>query len=73
MPPAFDLFPLRTVQTSLPPSDGLCSFVQLIIVSLNQVRLPATAGFMAQLYIWQYGLSMFTITFWTALAVRMVY
>ncbi|CAN0090990.1 unnamed protein product [Scytosiphon promiscuus] len=44
-----------------------------IIVSLNQLRLPATAGFMARLYLWQYGASMFTITAWTALAVHLVY
>eukprot|EP00903_Cladosiphon_okamuranus_P007861 g7601.t1 len=44
-----------------------------VIVSLNQMRLPATAGFTAQLYLWHYGASMFTITAWTALAVHMVY
>ena len=44
-----------------------------VIVSLNQLRLPATAGFMARLYLWQYGASMFTITAWTALAVHLVY
>lgn len=44
-----------------------------VIVSLNQLRLPATAGFMARLYLWQYGASMFTITAWTALAVHLIY
>ncbi|CAM9862901.1 unnamed protein product, partial [Hapterophycus canaliculatus] len=44
-----------------------------IIVSLNQLRMPATAGFMARLYLWQYGTSMLTITAWTALAVHLVY
>ncbi|CAM9547180.1 unnamed protein product [Ectocarpus fasciculatus] len=44
-----------------------------VIVSLNQLRMPATAGFMARLYLWQYGASMLTITAWTALAVHLVY
>ena len=46
---------------------------QLMIVSLNQLKMPATAGFMARLYIVQYGLSMFTISAWTTVALRMVY
>ncbi|CAM9295689.1 unnamed protein product [Pylaiella littoralis] len=45
----------------------------LVIVSLNQVRMPAAAGFIARLYVWQYGASMLTITAWTALAVHLVY
>eukprot|EP00752_Nemacystus_decipiens_P016492 g14743.t1 len=45
----------------------------MVVVSLNQMRLPATAGFTAQLYLWHYGASMFTITAWTALAVHLVY
>ncbi|CAN0061980.1 unnamed protein product, partial [Hapterophycus canaliculatus] len=44
-----------------------------VIVSLNQLRLPATAGFVARLYLWHYGASMLTITAWTALAVHLVY
>eukprot|EP00752_Nemacystus_decipiens_P016491 g14742.t1 len=44
-----------------------------VIVSLNQMRFPATAGFIARLYLWQYGASMFTITAWIALAVHLVY
>ncbi|CAN0090922.1 unnamed protein product [Scytosiphon promiscuus] len=44
-----------------------------VIVSLNQLRMPATAGFVARLYLWHYGASMLTITVWTALAVHLVY
>ena len=46
---------------------------QLMVVSLNQLNRPATAGFMARLYIVQYGLSMFTISAWTTVALRLVY
>ena len=46
---------------------------QLMVVSLNQLNRHATAGFMARLYIVQYGLSMFTISAWTTVALRMVY
>eukprot|EP00904_Undaria_pinnatifida_P003258 jgi/Undpi1/12933/HiC_scaffold_7.g02599.m1 len=44
-----------------------------IIVSLNQLKMPAAAGFMARLYLWQHGASIITMTFWTALAVHMGY
>lgn len=47
--------------------------MQLVIVSLNQLVMPATAGFMARLYLLQHGASMFTITLWIAFAVHMVY
>ena len=47
--------------------------MQFIIVSLNQLKMPAAAGFMARLYLWQHGASIVTMTFWTALAVHMVY
>ncbi|CAM9653554.1 unnamed protein product [Ascophyllum nodosum] len=45
----------------------------MVIVSLNQLRMPATAGFMARLYIVQYFVSMFTMSAWTTVALEMVY
>lgn len=51
----------------------ILSLSQFVIVSLNQLGMPATAGFMARLYLWQYGASMITITAWVALAMLLVY
>ena len=45
----------------------------MIIVSLNQLRMPATAVFLARLYIVQYSVSIFTTSAWMAVALRMVY
>ncbi|CAN0359862.1 unnamed protein product [Ectocarpus sp. 8 AP-2014] len=79
----FTLFWVARNQSSVMGENRLMHLILLIelampsaafvIVSLNQLRMPATAGFMARLYLWQYGASMLTITAWTALAVHLVY
>ncbi|CAB1097057.1 unnamed protein product [Ectocarpus sp. CCAP 1310/34] len=79
----FTLFWVARTQSSVMGENRLMHLILLIefampsaafvIVSLNQLRMPATAGFMARLYLWQYGASMLTITAWTALAVHLVY
>jgi hypothetical protein len=46
---------------------------QLIIISLNQVGTAELASSMAYMYVFQYTISIFTITLWTTVGMRLIY
>lgn len=44
-----------------------------MISVLNQQRMPETAGFLSRLLLWQFAASGITVSFWTAVAVQLLY
>ena len=46
---------------------------QILIVSINQLGIPAIASAVAYIYVFQYIFSVFTITLWTSVGIWFIY
>eukprot|EP00752_Nemacystus_decipiens_P016502 g14751.t1 len=79
----FGLFWLAKTQSSVMGESRLMHLVLLIefampsaslmISVLNHLHMPSTAGFLSRLFVWQFAASSVTVSFWTALAINMLY